>query len=176
MVPPPNGAPLDSTWPTPPPPVRKHTGLKIGLIVAICLFIPVGCTAALVGMSNDTTNHDVTPDKTSSVQTAEAKGLPAPAGVKVSGSYATVLQVKSFKPRRDELGAFTPTVRLKNLSKESGKYISLKVVALRGEDVVATADGVIESIDPGQTVTTEPFTGDDFPKNTDGITYEIELD
>lgn len=103
--------------------------------------------------------------------------LAAPKGVVVSGDASDVLRVRSFKAKRDGLGEFAPVLRLENVGGpgEDFEYIGVKVTALRGEDVIATADGFVESIAGGQTITHEPISTDDFPRSAAGITYEVEL-
>lgn len=106
----------------------------------------------------------------------EEPAVKAPKGVAVSGDYAEILVIRSFKPTRDVFGWLQVDLRVKNPSDEDLEYLSIKVVALRGEDVIATADGLIESIDAGQTITTRVSGADDFPRNRKGITYEIEIE
>lgn len=97
-----------------------------------------------------------------------------PGGVTVSGEKAKALTIVSFKGRKDALGQFAPVLRIKNVSGDDLSFVSVKVTALKGEDVVATADGIIESISAGQTVTYEPISGDDFGSGK-GIRYDIEI-
>lgn len=103
--------------------------------------------------------------------------LAAPKGVVASGDASDVIRIRSFKAKRDYFGSFAPVLRLENtgVAGEDFEYIGVKVTALRGEDVIATADGIIETIAGGQTITHEPLSADDFPKSTAGITYEVEL-
>ena len=107
--------------------------------------------------------------------TARPKSATTSPGIDVSGDHAADLRVISFKARRDALGDFAPVLRIHNTSGDDLSYISVKVTVLKGEDVVATADGIIETIDAGQTITHEPLSGDKFRTGT-RYHYAIELD
>lgn len=97
-------------------------------------------------------------------------------GVAVTGPYAAAVEIRSFKATRDALDSFAATIRMRNVTGDPIEFMSVKVTALRGEEVVATADGIVETLDAGQTITHSPVSADTFPTNARGITYEIELD
>lgn len=101
----------------------------------------------------------------------KVSGLP----VVVSGDYAEQVRIRSFKPTRDGLGMFAVKLRLEHIAGDDIDFMGVKVVALRGEEIVATADGFVESLAEGQTITTEPFSGDAFPRSQAGLSYEIEV-
>jgi hypothetical protein len=190
--------------PTPPAPPRKPRRKALHVIVWIfcalvvlvtvsALLEPAGPTPPVVNgtygapASTATQNPAPTQDAKAAekaaadayadaVADAEALIPKAPKGVTVSGDYAEFLQVKSFKPIRNVFGWMDVDLRVKNLATEDIEYVSIKIVALRGDTVIATADGIIETINSDQTVTTSVTGTDDFPKNRKGITYELEME
>jgi hypothetical protein len=145
-------------------------------IVAWILVISMGVFAAnTVNTAIEEAATGVT--NTAQIQElAEAPVVKAPKGVTVSGDYSQSLQVRSFKPGRDAFDWFEVDLRVKNLTDEDFSGVLIKVVALRGEEVIATANGLIMSIDAGQTITTNVSGGDDFPASRKGITYELEME
>lgn len=112
---------------------------------------------------------------TSATTPAPAAKPAAPKGVTVSGDYAGSVTIRSFRAKRDALDSFSVALRLQNTGSEDIEWMAVKVTALRGEEIVATGDGLVESIAAGQTITTETLSTDDFPASAKGITYEVEL-
>lgn len=109
------------------------------------------------------------------IDTSAAAKPAAPNGVTVSGDYAGSVTIRSFRAKRDALDSFSVALRLQNTGGDDIEWMSVKVTALRGEEIVATGDGLVESIAAGQTITTETISTDDFPASAKGITYEVEL-
>jgi hypothetical protein len=163
-----------ASWP------RRHPAIvAAGAIVALF----VALEAAFGGSSTPTATTSP-PEGIAAVPTAEPAAAPKPApvaaaaaaprGVTVSGEHANDLRIVSFKAKRNGVGWFAPVLRIKNTSGDSLSFVSVKVTALKGEDVAATASGIIESIDAGQTITYEPLSGDDFTLRA-GLSYDVEI-
>jgi hypothetical protein len=161
-------------------PGSRHATLALALAIAagiggwLAVFtILTSLFTAPLSDTNDSAPVASTPSPTTAA--APAAKIAAPEGVSVSGDNADVIRIRTFKPGRDALGWFAPVMRLQNVGAEDVTFMEVKVTALRGEQIVATADGVVESISRGQTITTEPVSTGSFPTTTRGITYEVEL-
>jgi hypothetical protein len=94
-------------------------------------------------------------------------------GVVLSGSAGTVHLV-AFRARTITEN-FSPIVRVHNDDQEAALGLAVKVTVLDGGDPIATANGVIERLEPGQTVTVEPLSSDEWTER-DRYTYDVQID
>jgi len=174
----------------PPPIPSKHRprrrwpralalGIGVPFAVIVILALLGACVAALnagdPGPDPQPNTRLAAPAPARTAPTTPGLAAP-PKGVSVSGPYADAVVIRSFSAKRDALDDFGVKLRLQNVTDDPIEFMSVKVTALRGETIVATADGLVETLAAGQTVTHEPISADDFPSNRAGITYEIELD
>lgn len=147
-------------------------GLVLGGIIGAAGAGSDPAPATLTGAQPATSSAAAAKPKPAASSPAVKPASALPAGVDVSGT--TDLQVISFKARIDGIGSFAPVLRVRNTTREALQFAGVKVTALDGGDVVATADALIESIGPGQTVTVEPVSADPL-KSTKGLAYAVEL-
>jgi hypothetical protein len=155
---------------TNPAPRRRGQTIKAIVLTFVLVLVLFSCIA--VASTMVTTSH--VPDPISTTE-AETK-FSTPEGVTVSGDYSNVIWIRSLKVERNVLDIMEVDLRIQNFSTEDIQNMSIKMVALKGEKIIATADGFVESINSNQRVTTSMFSADDFPKNQTGITYEIEFE
>lgn len=196
--PPPQYPPPPPAYPPPGPhgpagggaPPGLSTTVKIvGGLVALGLAFSAGAATGGSGSASSlvtaaqptvtvTTTVTASSSTTPTVATSSASSATASAGgvkgVTVTGDDADKLRVVSLKADRDAFGEFKPRMRIKNVSSDDLTFVSVKITALKGEEIIASADGIIESISAGQTVTFEPLSSDNF-KQTPGLRYDIEI-
>lgn len=176
------------------PGMDRRTWITIGVIAVLSIgggvigsMAPTSSTTATTVAEESTTAAPAATTAAKDTKTTKAAApaepaaeaepkIKAPKGVTVSGDYAETLQVRSLKATRSAIDLMDADLRVKNISDDDVSFVSIKLTALRGEEVIATADGIIESIDAGQTITTSLLSGDDFPSNRKGITYELEME
>lgn len=133
-------------------------------------------------------NSDAGPDRNALVNTHEEPSdsiAPPPSAqptkidgttITVSGSLADSVQIKSFHPKNETYIGFAADVRLHNPNENDIEFLDIKVTALRGNEIIATADGFMDELISGQTSTTQAIGTDKLPHNTKGIRYEVEID
>jgi hypothetical protein len=159
---------------------RRSRALLLGAALLIVLAIIIGIAAH----DDDSSSSSPAPTRSADASIAQRTGANAAAarkrmhpfkGVTLSGSAAGRLHLVAFRARTIA-DMFSPIIRIHNDSRDlDANLVAVKVVVLKHGEPVATANGVIEHIPAGKTVTTEPISADEWTE-AKGYTFDVQLD